>query len=437
MTDTSDIQTTFTLSASIAIFSMQLGFSCLEAGACRARNTRNILLKNLLDCSAGALVYTATGFAFAYGTGVGSTPFLGIGPFLLWRETRHALFFYSWTFAATAATIVSGAMAERTQFAAYRAIAIALHGFIYPAVVHWVWTTDGFLARLGYYDFAGGTVVHVVGGMAGLVGAMALGPRIGRFPVAGSSSDRQEKSVVFGRPRHSSDHALPGHSATLTMLGGLILWVGFYAFNCGSGPIAVAPRVAVVTTLCASAGTMVALTVGYIQSARYSLGYAINGALAGLVSATSVASVIEPWSAIFVGGIGALLQVRVGAYLVSRRIDDPLEVVGVHFVPGFWSVLAVALFAVPEEMGVVDYPFVESKGYYGLLYGGSAKFVGVQLLGALAITGWTILTMGTITFALRRRDLLRVPTDVELAGLDAAEHDGSAYPEWGPVARRA
>jgi Amt family ammonium transporter len=415
---------------------MQLGFSCLEAGACRARNTRNILLKNLLDCAAGALVYTATGFAFAYGTGYGSTPFLGFGSFLLWGETRYMLFFYSWTFAATAATIVSGAMAERTQFAAYRAIAIALHALVYPAVVHWVWTDDGFLAKLGYYDFAGGTVVHVVGGAAGLIGAIALGPRIGRFPVAESASEPQEKSVIFGRPQHSSDHALPGHSATLTMLGGLILWVGFYAFNCGSGPIAVAPRVAVVTTLCGAAGTMVALTVGYIQSARYSLGYAINGALAGLVSATSVASVIDPWAAIFVGGIGALIQVRVGALLVARRIDDPLEVVGVHFAPGAWSVLAVALFAVPSQLRSLDYAFADSDGFYGLVYGGSLRFLGVQLLGATVIASWTVIAAGTVTVALRSRRLLRVPTDVELAGLDAADHDGSAYPEWGPVARR-
>lgn len=386
--------------AAILVMFMQPGFALVEAGFTRAKNAGNIVMKNFMDFSVGALAYWAVGFGLAYG---GSTlgGWIGYGEFFFNNPDRSVEWFFQVVFAATAATIVSGAMAERTKFSAYLLYTPFISGFIYPVITHWVWSGDGWLGNLGYIDFAGSGVVHLTGGVAALAGVLALGPRIGKY-------DANGKPIP-----------IPGHSLLLGALGVFILWFGWYGFNAGSTLGAVGQdfaSVAVTTTLSAAAGSLAAMIAAwtYPVYGKPDVGLTLNGALAGLVGITAGTAAVSNAGAVLIGLVSGVLVVVSIITLERRGIDDPVGAISVHGTVGIWGVLAVGLFA--------------TEG--GLFFGGGFELLGAQTLGVLAIVTWTFV-LSSIGFRLIKKTWgLRVTPEEELAGLDRMEHGSEAYPEF-------
>jgi ammonium transporter, Amt family len=385
--------------AAILVMFMQPGFALVEAGFTRAKNTANIVMKNFMDFAAGALMYWAIGFGLAYG---GSTigGYIGYGEFFFANPERSVEWFFQVVFAATAATIVSGAMAERTKFTAYLVYTPFITGLIYPIVTHWTWG-GGWLSELGYYDFAGSGIVHMVGGTAALAGVLALGPRIGKY-----DSD--------GNPQ-----PIPGHSLMLGALGVFILWFGWYGFNAGSTLAAVGAdigTVAVTTTLAAAAGAVGAMAVSWASRSlgRPDPGMTLNGALGGLVGITAAPDIIPMNWAVVVGLVAGAIIVR-GILLIEKAgIDDPVGAITVHGVCGMWGVLSVGIFGAD----------------IGLLNGGGLSQLGIQVVGIAAIGTWTFVSSSIVFRGLDAAMGLRVSAVEELAGLDRIEHGASAYPEF-------
>ncbi|MEX2372737.1 MAG: ammonium transporter, partial [Dehalococcoidia bacterium] len=411
---TASIDTAWLLIAGILVLFMQAGFGLVEAGFIRSKNVANILMKNVLDASLGAVAYWAVGFGLAYGTAGAANQFFGFGNFFLFDTSDYATFFFQFAFAATAATIVSGAMAERTKFSAYLVYTVVITGVVYPVVTHWIWDGGGWLTAftddpimgVGMVDFAGSTVVHSVGGWAALMGAIFVGARRGRFNADGSVN------------------ALPGHSLPLGFLGVLVLWIGWYGFNAGStlgisgGLADTAARVATTTTLAAGAGAVSAMLMSWIRSGKSDLSLTLNGVLGGLVGITAGAATIEPWGAVLVGLVSGVIIVYGVALLDSLRIDDPVGAVPVHLFNGIWGTLAVGLFSTQRLM---DDGFGVTA-YYGLLAGGDATLLTVNALGVIAVAAWTVVTTGTLFGAIRAVNGLRVTPEEEDAGLDVGEH---------------
>ena len=419
--DTAAVDTSFLLMSAYLVFFMQAGFAMLCAGSVRSKNTMNILLKNVLDACAGAIAFYIFGFGVAYGVGGKDNHFIGTGNFGLDGFTDWGSFLFQWAFAATAATIVAGSVAERTQFVAYLVYSVSLTALIYPVVVHWVWSTEGWLSAfntlddeplfgIGMVDFAGCGVVHMVGGLAGLAGAYICGPRLGRFDSEGNALP------------------MPGHSAPLVVLGTFILWFGWYGFNPGSmlliaGAENAVARTAVTTTLAAAAGGVTTLGIKYYTDGIWDLISVCNGLLAGLVAVTSSCSVIEPWAALICGFTGAFVYVGATKLLLKLRIDDPLEAAPLHGFTGAWGVIFPGLLAKKEFMA-------ESYGNdssYGIFYGGNGKLLGANIVGIIAITAWVLPTIGTVFFCLNKAGKLRIPTEEEETGLDLSHHGGQAY----------
>ena len=386
--------------AAILVMFMQPGFALVEAGFTRAKNTGNIVMKNFMDFSVGAMVYWAVGFGLAYG---GSTVggLIGYGEFFFNNPDRSVEWFFQVVFAATAATIVSGAMAERTKFSAYLLYTPFITGLIYPVITHWVWSGQGWLGELGYIDFAGSGVVHLTGGVAALAGVLAIGPRIGKYDSGGKPLP------------------IPGHSLMLGALGVFILWFGWYGFNAGSTLGAVGQdiaSVAVTTTLSAAAGACVAMITAwtYPVYGKPDVGMTLNGALAGMVGITAGTANVTNGAAVLIGAISGLIVV-VSIVLFERNgIDDPVGAISVHGVAGIWGVLAVGLFETSE----------------GLFYGGGPGQFGVQLVGVFAIVAWTFLMSSIVFRGIKGFWGLRVSAEEELAGLDRMEHGTDAYPEF-------
>jgi len=438
------------------VFSMQLGFAALSAGSISSKNARNILLKNLMDASAGALAFWALGFAFAYGDspyacdaaegGCSYNPFIGKRYFFLagfdqeqGNGETYAFWFFQFSFAATAATIVSGSVAERCRFGAYLAYSFYLTAFVYPVVAHWVWSRHGWasafnaenpLFNSGVIDFAGAGVVHMTGGLSGLLGAFFVGPRLGRF-----YRDEDGKPQVKQKP---------GHSSALATIGVFMLWFGWFGFNPGStlGLVSVdgeggsnfaliAGRCAANTTISAAAGAFSALITTRVLShaGTWDIGCALNGALAGLVSITSACATAEPYASLVIGLIGGWVYLASSWLLLRLRIDDPLEASPVHFFCGAWGVLAAGLFSTRDNlMRAYGRPQGHSSNF-GLLYGGGWDLFAAQLVFIVVLTGWVTVLMGTFFFICYRLDVLRVSEKVETEGLDISHHGGSAYPE--------
>jgi Amt family ammonium transporter len=375
--------------AAALVMLMQAGFALVEAGFTRAKNAANIVMKNFMDFSVGAIVYWAFGFALAYG---GSTlgGFLAYGDVWFFNDNARASeWFFQVVFAATAATIISGAVAERVKFSAYLIYTPFVTGLIYPIVTHWVWG-GGWLAERGYLDFAGSSVVHMLGGVAALAGVIVVGPRTGKYD-------------ENGRPR-----AIPGHSLTLGALGVFILWFGWYGFNAGSTLAAVGQDIAtpaVTTTLAACAGALGAMFTAWLVVGKPDVGFTLNGGLAGLVGITAGTASISFGLAIVTGLIAGLIMVFSIIGLERIGIDDPVGAISVHGTAGFWGVLAVGLFSADAA-------------------------IGTQLIGAVAILGWAFITSFTVFKAIDLLMGIRVSVDEELAGLDRSEHGGSAYPEF-------
>jgi Amt family ammonium transporter len=411
----------------VLVFFMQAGFALLEAGSVRAKNTKNILLKNTLDACLGTLVWFAWGFAFAFGADADDpNDFIGGTAFYFLEDVPYdaatqRTFFFQWAFAAAAATIVSGAVAERCNFTAYLIYTVYITGFVYPIVIYWGWSGSGWLYPStdhlegnGFLDFAGSGLVHMVGGGCGLMGAIALGPRLGRF------REENGKWVTVD---------MPGHSSVLASLGTFILWFGWYGFNGVStltfGGMAVAIKVCVTTTLAAAAGGTMSFAIHCAITKVPDVGPALNGILGGLVSITAPCAFVEPWAAMFIGFIGGAIYYGSSAMLKMMRIDDPLDAAPVHFFCGMWGCISVGLFATKENIdaswGLID------EDAIGGFYGGDGSQLGVQIAGVLAIALWTCGMSGICFFGMKAAGILRVSQADELTGLDESHHGGAAY----------
>ena len=410
------IDTVWTLIAAVLVFFMQAGFAMVEVGFTRAKNASNILMKNLMDFSIGSLAYWAVGFAIMFGKDVGG--FWGTSGFFLiggdpgTSEGLWELAFWMFqvVFAATAATIVSGAMAERTKFIAYLVYSCVISAVIYPVVGHWIWG-GGWLGNLGMIDFAGSTVVHSVGGWAGLMGALLLGPRMGKY------------IKVNGK---SNVKAIPGHNIPMAALGVFILWFAWFGFNAGSttaGTNLSIATIAVTTNLAAAAGATTAMLYSWARFGKPDPSMSLNGALAGLVAITAACAVVSPTSAVIIGAIaGVLVVLSVTFFDKILKIDDPVGAVSVHGVCGAFGTLMVGLFAQARYADAAGLGPVN-----GLFFGGGWSLLGIQFLGVVSVFAWVSATC-LILFSLMKATVgLRVSTEEELRGLDIGEHGIESY----------
>jgi len=408
--------------AGALVFFMQCGFAMLEAGAVRADNTLNIIFKNLMDICFGGICFYCWGYAFAYGKDF-KKGFIGGNNFFLGSEAKDEAnqygFFFQFAFAATAATIVSGCVAERMKLTAYFVYSIALTSWVYPVIVHWVWSCEGWLAacapddrnlgRIGMIDFAGSGVVHMTGGFAGLCGAIVVGPRLGRFdPETGEELQLQGQS--------------PASHALLSALGTLILWFGWYGFNAGSTLAfdgANAGKVATTTTLAAATASLSSLAFSkYLsKNSEWDLDQGLNGVLAGLVSITAGCSVVDEWAAIMIGLIGGVIYVLSAKALILFKIDDPINAFPVHGVCGLWGVLSVAIFMQRRNLARAYGSEVDCEHCSGEQFA-------VQLAGAVCIIAWTCGHMFPLFYIMKLAGIIRVDEEAERMGLDREEHGG-------------
>ncbi|PNH03009.1 Ammonium transporter 1 member 2 [Tetrabaena socialis] len=447
------------------VFIMHGGFAMLCAGSIRSKNAMNILLQTILDAAVSGVMFYCVGFGFAFGQGNKPNKFIGDALFGLSRYISHQTpsgavgtldadgnrwevqpvgrwidFFFQWAFAATATTIPAGAVAERFNFNAYLGYSIFISGFVYPVVAHWAWCYTGWanygailspVFNAGYIDFAGSGVIHMVGGLAGLVGAVMVGPRLGRFDADGNPVD------------------MPGHSAILVVLGTVLLWFGWYGFNptsvlyldysqgAGRSTFAtVCGRAAVTTTLAACAGGLACLLNGFRKHRGWDLVGLCNGVLCGLVAITASAHVVEPWAALVCGFVAGLFFDFLCWLLLKLKIDDPLSASPMHFGAGMWGVFFVGLLAKQEY--IMEYYWhapsedgrLTGKNYYpyGAFYKHSnGKLLASQVVVILAIIAWTVCLMAPFFFIFKLFGALRIPPEVEEMGLDRSKHGGSAY----------
>lgn len=393
------------LVASIFVFFMQAGFACMESGFARTKNASNIWLKNLMDFVVGGIVYYFIGFGIMYGDDwhglIGTTGFFN--PFdssmEIWQDMElspYVFLLYQMMFCATSATIISGSVAERFSFKTYLVVSACMTGFIYPVIGHWVWG-GGWLQQLGFTDFAGSAVVHSVGASSALMGAMLVGPRIGKYNADGSSN------------------AIPGHSIPMGILGAFILWLGWYGFNPGSELALddVTFYTTITTTLTACAGGLAGLFTSWIRYKKPDPTLAANGALAGLVGICTGVASVSPVGSIIIGLICGTLVVFSLEFVDHKlHVDDPVGAISLHGCSGIVGCILAGFFSRDQ----------------GLLYGKGASYLGVQVLGIACIVGFVLLVAFIMYSILKRTMGLRVPENVEIAGLDLEEHGMEAYP---------
>ncbi len=397
----------WTLVAAFLVFLMQAGFAMVETGLTRAKNATNIMMKNMMDFCIGSLAFWAVGFGLMFGVSnglFGTTDFFFSGATGDDQAWNYAFWMFQVVFCATAATIISGAVAERTKFSAYLIYSVFVSAIIYPVFGSWAWGSlyhgGGWLADLGFIDFAGSTVVHSVGGWLALAGAIVVGPRIGKYDAKGKSK------------------AIPGHNIPLASLGVFLLWFGWYGFNPGStttGDTSTAV-IAVTTTLAAAAGAVSAMLYTWVKFGKSDVGMTLNGALAGLVGITAGCANVSPVSAVIIGIVAGILVVVSVLTLDKLKIDDPVGAVSAHGVCGAWGTLAAGIF--------------DQAGF-------SLSVVGIQLLGIAACFVWAF-GSGMILFKTIDAVIgMRVTRDEELAGLDFAEHGANSYPDFHTVSTLA
>ena len=398
------------------VFFMQAGFAMVEAGFTRAKNTGNIIMKNLMDFCIGTVVFIVIGFSLLMGEDlVGLIGKPGFDIFTAYEGFNFSTFVFNLVFCATTATIVSGAMAERTKFLSYCIYSAVISALIYPIEAHWIWG-GGWLANMGFHDFAGSCAIHMVGGISALIGAKILGPRIGKF-----------KRDASGKV--TKVNAFPGHSITIGALGVFILWFGWYGFNgaaCTS--IDQLGSVFLTTTVSPAVATVVCMIFTWIKYGKPDVSMCLNASLAGLVAITAPCDVTDALGAAIIGAVAGLLVVF-GVWLLDHKlhIDDPVGAVAVHCMNGIWGTIAVGLFATDTAPG---YAIADASGetMTGLFYGGGFKLLGIQLTGFASVALWTAVTI-TITFLVIKSVIgLRVTREEETEGLDATEHGlPSAY----------
>ncbi|MDQ4070157.1 MAG: ammonium transporter [Actinomycetota bacterium] len=401
-----NLDNVFVLLAAVLVIFMQAGFALLEAGLTRAKNVANIMMKNLMDFCAGAVAFFSVGYAIAFGAGndfFGTEGwFLGDGAFQYGTLTVPVTFIFQCAFAATAATIVSGAMAERTKFKSYFVYSIVVSALIYPVVVHWNWG-GGWLSQLGtpFHDFAGSSMVHMTGGVAALMGALALGPRLGKYG-------------PDGKPR-----AIPAHNIPYAVLGTFILLVGWYGFNPGSQLAAdgAIGGIAVTTTLAAAAGAITAMLAIWVKTGKPDVAMAANGMLAGLVGITAGTAAVSAVGAVVIGALAGVLVVAAVLFFDRIRVDDPVGAISVHGVCGAFGTICVGFFATE------DTEFWQQ----GLFYGGGAGQLVSQVIGVVAVAAFVAFTAGILFAAIKATIGLRVSEEEELAGLDTLEHGAPGY----------
>src|SRR5919106_1655799 len=420
------VDTVWVLIAGFLVFFMALGFAGVESGFCRAKNTVTILAKNFIVFSVSSIAFLVLGFGLMFGDGnplfgtqglwfvggVDNSPamgddYQGVYSALNWTGVPlWAKFFFQLVFAATAATIVSGAVAERIRFGAFYLFSFAMVGLIYPVVGHWIWG-GGWLANLGMFDFAGSTVVHSVGGWAALMGAIMLGPRLGKYGKDGRV------------------HPIPGHSIALGTLGVFVLWFGWFGFNPGSAmaadPDAIA-RIAVTTNTAAAGGAVAASLIAWLLLGKPDLTMILNGGLAGLVAITAPCAFVSVPSSLIIGLIAGVLVVLSVLFFDRIKIDDPVGAISVHLVCGAFGTIAVGLFAQDH--------FTPDTTGNGLLFGGGLGLLTAQIVGVLAVGVFGVV-MSLISWGVLKAVIgIRVPADEEQAGLDVGEHGIHAYPEF-------
>lgn len=414
------IDTVWTMTAAFLVFMMQAGFGMLEAGLTRAKNVSNIMMKNLMDFSVAAIGYWAIGFALMFGTGnalFGTSGWLvSVDPqnvdtvfaSLSWSNIPlMAKWLFQMVFAGTAATIISGAVSERTKFSAYLIYSIFITSFVYPIVGHWIWG-GGWLAKLGFLDFAGSTVVHSVGGWAALAGVLLLGPRIGKYG------------------KNGKVNPIPGHSMSLAILGVFLLWFGWFGFNAGStmGAMGVSfPEIAVTTNLAAAAAAITGMLTAWKVTGKPDVALTGGSALAGLVAVTAPSAFIENWAAVLIGASAGSLYVFLVILLDKLKIDDPVGAIPCHGAMGVFGTLMTGIFASPrliEAAGI---------GKAGVLYTGSFDQLYVQATGALAVFVFVFASSLAMFYLIKRTVGLRVSAEEEMQGLDIHEHGMWGYPE--------
>ena len=422
------IDTMWVVIAAILVIFMNAGFCMLETGFCRQKNAVNVLSKNLIVFALSTIAFWAIGFGLMFGSGnpfIGTTGFFlmgadnspatgdayqGVFGSLNWTGVPLAAkFLFQVAFAGTAATIVSGAVAERIKFIDFLIFSLLLVGVAYPITGHWIWG-GGWLSKAGFYDFAGSTVVHSVGGWAALVGASVLGPRIGKY--------------VDGKPQ-----AVPGHNLSIATLGCLILWIGWFGFNPGStmsvGDGALLSHIALTTNFAGAAGGIAATITAWIVFGKPDLSMIINGILAGLVAVTASCPWVGYFPAMIIGIVGGVIVVFAVLFFDGLKIDDPVGAVSVHLVNGTWGTLAVGLFANPAAGPGFEPGNLAPLA--GLFYGGGFKQVGIQLLGIVSVGGIIVLLSFVFWYALQAILGLRVSDAEEMEGLDVSEHGMQAY----------
>lgn len=398
------------------VFFMQCGFAMVETGFTRAKNAGNIIMKNLMDFCIGAPVFVLLGFGLMMGEeclgGLVGMPTLGLLTDYEGNAANWSSFVFNLVFCATAATIVSGAMAERTKFSSYCIYSAVISAVVYPIEAGWIWNPNGWLVTRGFHDFAGSTAIHMVGGIAALIGAVMVGPRIGKYTV--------DKKTGKKKP-----NAIPGHSLTLGALGVFILWFGWYGFN-GAAATSTSSlaSIFVTTTLSPAVATVVTMIFTWIKDGKPDVSMSLNASLAGLVAITAPCDCTNALGSMIIGAVSGILVV-VAVEVIDKKlhIDDPVGAVAVHCVNGVWGTIAVGLFSTGAD-GVGK----------GLFYGGGFKQLGIQLVGFLAVAAWTTVMM-ILTFTLiKKTNGLRVSRDEGIKGLDATEHNlPSAYADFMPA----
>jgi|SRR3989344_5645378 len=420
------VDTIWVLVTAMLVFFMNLGFACVETGFTRSKNSVNILSKNFIVFAVSSIAFWALGWGLMFGNGnplVGWQGLLGISGLdnspatgdlyqgayssIAWATVPLlAKFFFQLVFAGTAATIVSGAVAERIKYVSFIAFSFILVAVIYPIVGHWIWG-GGWLAVSGFWDFAGSTVVHSVGGWAALAGIFVLGPRFGKFKKDGSAN------------------AIPGHNLGLATIGAFVLWLGWFGFNPGStmaADVNAISRIVITTNLAAAAGILSSTLISWLVLGKPDLGMTINGCLAGLVAVTAPCAYISPLSAIIIGTIAGIMVVLAVIAFDRLKIDDPVGALSVHLVNGIFGTLAVGLFA--EDV------FMPNTTGNGLLFGGGFKLLSAQLTGVIAVAIFVFLISLLAWSAIKAIMGLRVSLEEEIRGLDIGEHGNSAYPDF-------
>ncbi len=417
-TVTSEVFGVWFLIGAALVFFMQAGFAMVETGFTRAKNAGNIIMKNLMDFCIGTVMFVFLGFGLMmsedYLFGVIGVPNLGIfsdfGGFI---KENASSFVFNLVFCATAATIVSGAMAERTKFISYCIYSGIISLVVYPIEAGWVWNANGWLAQMGFHDFAGSAAIHTVGGVTALIGAIMVGPRLGKYVKDQTGKVRKV-------------NAIPGHSITLGALGCFILWFGWYGFNGAAAWDGTSlASIFLTTTIAPAVATCVTMVFTWVKNGKPDVSMCLNASLAGLVGITAGCDALDAFGSIVVGIVSGILVVVFVEFLdLKLHIDDPVGAVGVHLANGVWGTLAVGLLADPAA----------PAGLEGLVYTGSAKLLGVQTLGIVAILAWTVVTMTVTFFILKKTVGLRVSAEEEIKGLDSTEHGlPSAYADFLPA----